>query len=134
MEEANALIPLAEETFSNLAQVRARLKKIKGKIEVLEMLWGEEIASASNPDHKEYRHYLDEVSQAKSDYEAACKRLADQEIVLKSVEAGLVDFYGVIDRRLVFLCWKRGEEAVEHYHHLEDGFQGRKPIPKEMAR
>ena len=43
--------------------------------------------------------------------------------------------YSLMGDRLVFLCWKRGEKSIEFYHHLEDGFQGRQPIPsEELAR
>jgi hypothetical protein len=128
VREAEALLPTVEKVFADLDQVRARLRKLKSKMEVLEMLWGEELASADNPDHEEYDHYSAEMDAAKSDYEAAVRVLNDHEIQLKSVETGLIDFYGVIESRLVFLCWKRGESGIAWYHHLEDGFQGRKEI------
>lgn len=131
VRECNALIPKVEEALHALDQVRSRLKQIKGKMDILEMLWGEEIQSDQNPDHREYTHYVEEIEATKKDYEACTRRLADLEVMLKSVETGLVDFYGVVDGRLVFLCWKRGEKAVEFYHHLEDGFAGRQPIPSE---
>ena len=133
--EATALIPQIERILSELDAVRERLRKIKGKSDVLEMIWGEEVHSETNPDHREYTHYLAELEQAKKDFDATARKLAELEVVLKSIEHGLIDFYGVIDGRLVFLCWKRGERAVEYYHHLEDGFQGRHPIPaEELAR
>jgi hypothetical protein len=128
VREAEALLPTVEKVFADLDQVRARLRKLKGKMEVLEMLWGEELASADNPDHVEYEHYGAEMERAKADYDAAVRVLTDHEIQLKSVETGLIDFYGVIDSRLVFLCWKRGEAGLAWYHHLEDGYQGRKEI------
>jgi hypothetical protein len=133
--EANALIAKLNALFDGVDQVRQRLKTLKGKIDVLEMIWGEEVQAESNPDNREYRHYLDEIEQAKKDFETATRRIADLEAVVKSLDQGLVDFYGVIDGRLVFLCWQRGEKAIEYYHHLEDGFQGRQPIPaEELAR
>ena len=128
VREAEALLPTVEKVFTDLDQVRNRLRKLKAKLEVLEMLWGEELSSPENPDHAEDRHYLEEIERSKADYEAATKILTDHEIQLKSVETGLIDFYGVIDSRLVFLCWKRGESGIAWYHHLEDGFQGRKEI------
>jgi len=128
VREANALIPTVEKVFTDLDAVRTRLRRLKGKIEVLEMLWGEELASEENPDHKEHQHYLGELARAKADYDAAIQVLADHEIQLKSVETGLVDFYGVIESRLVLLCWKRGEGEIGWYHHLEDGFTGRKEL------
>ena len=128
VREAEALLPTVEKVFVDLDAVRHRLRKLKGKMEVLEMLWGEELASPDNPDHVEYAHYVDEMQAAKGDYDAATKVLTDHEIQLKSVETGLIDFYGVIESRLVFLCWKRGEAGIGWYHHLEDGFQGRKEL------
>jgi hypothetical protein len=133
--EANIVIPELEMKFLVLDRVRERLRQAKGKLDVLEMIWGEEVRSETNPDHREYVHFVDEVEQAKKDHDAAVREIAELEGVVKSVDQGLVDFYGVIDSRLVFLCWRRGEKAVEFYHHLEDGFQGRQPIPsEELAR
>src|ERR1051325_2622678 len=133
--EANALVPKLARNFDEVDQIRTRLKQIKGKVDVLEMIWGDEVQAETNPDHREYAHYMEEIERAKKEYDAATRRFADFEAVVKSVEQGLVDFYGVIDGRLVFLCWKRGEQAIEFYHHLEDGFPGRQPIPaEELAR
>ena len=133
--EANALVPKLTRTFDDIDQIRERLKAIKGKVDVLEMIWGDELRAETNPDHREYTHYMEEIEQAKKDFDAATRRFADLHAVVKSVEQGLVDFYGVIDNHLVFLCWKRGEKSIEYYHHLEDGFPGRTPIPaEELAR
>lgn len=133
--EANALLPKLARAFDEIDEIRNRLKTSKGKIDVLEMIWGEEVQAETNPDFKEHAHYLEEIERAKKDYDAAGRRIADFEAVVKSIEQGLVDFYGVIDSRLVFLCWKRGEKSIEYYHHLEDGFPGRQPIPaEELAR
>lgn len=48
--------------------------------------------------------------------------------VAKGIEAGLVDFYALRDDRLVFLCWRLGEERIEHWHHTDAGVDGRLPI------
>ena len=133
--EANSLLPQLDHIFDELDHVRARLKQVKGKIDVLEMIWGEEIQAETCPDHREYSHYLEEVEESKKSFESTATRVQKLEGVVKSVEQGLVDFYGVIEGRLIFLCWKRGEKSIDYYHHLEDGFQGRQPIPtEELAR
>jgi hypothetical protein len=46
---------------------------------------------------------------------------------------GLVDFPAMVHGREVFLCWRSDEDAVAHYHDLEAGFAGRRPIPKELS-
>ena len=133
--EASALVPKLTKAFDEVDAIRARLKSIKGKVDVLEMIWGDEVRAETNPDHREYAHYMEEIEKSKKEFDVATRRFADFEAVVKSVEQGLVDFYGVIDSRLVFLCWQRGEKTIEFYHHLEDGFPGRQPIPEEeLAR
>jgi hypothetical protein len=48
--------------------------------------------------------------------------------VFKGFEAGLVDFYSLREDRVVFLCWRRGEDRITHWHELDAGFSGRQPI------
>jgi len=134
--EASALVPKLTRAFEEIDQIKARLKAIKGKVDVLEMIWGDDVRAETNPDNREYAHYMEEIEKSKKDYDATLKKLVTEfEAQVKSIEQGLVDFYGVIDSRLVFLCWQRGEKSIEYYHHLEDGFPGRQPIPEEeLAR
>ena len=54
--------------------------------------------------------------------------------VLKDARMGLLDFYGYVDGKLVWLCWKFGEEAVAHYHGLDEGFSRRRPIEALMRQ
>ena len=56
------------------------------------------------------------------------ERIQTYGVVLKSLEAGLLDFLCERDGRDVFLCWRYGEPAVQYYHELHTGFQGRRPI------
>ena len=43
---------------------------------------------------------------------------------------GLVDFPAVIDGETVFLCWRSDESELAWYHPVEEGFGGRRPLPK----
>ncbi|CAN5767362.1 hypothetical protein BH09MYX1_BH09MYX1_34070 [soil metagenome] len=61
-------------------------------------------------------------------YQRAWRRLDEMGGVLKDPARGLVDFYGRIDTKLVWLCWCYGEREVTHYHQLDEGFTSRKPI------
>jgi hypothetical protein len=51
--------------------------------------------------------------------------LQEAGIVVRDVDRGLIDFPAIIDGREVYLCWEIGEEGVDHWHDLEDGFNGR---------
>jgi hypothetical protein len=50
-----------------------------------------------------------------------------------SFEIGLVDFPAEIDGETVFLCWKSDESGLSWYHPVDEGFQGRRPIPTASA-
>ncbi|HSR16231.1 MAG TPA: DUF2203 domain-containing protein, partial [Gemmatimonadales bacterium] len=47
---------------------------------------------------------------------------------LKDFEAGLVDFYALLEDRLVFLCWQLGEPGIGYWHEVDAGAAGRQPI------
>ena len=54
--------------------------------------------------------------------------LQEAEIVLRDLDRGLVDFPSLRDGEEVYLCWLEGEDEIEHWHGLEDGFAGREPL------
>ena len=47
---------------------------------------------------------------------------------IKSLEEGLLDFPSRREGELVLLCWKLGEEEIEYWHGIDEGFAGRKPL------
>ncbi len=46
----------------------------------------------------------------------------------KDLALGLVDFLHLRDGREVNLCWRYGEERITHWHGLDEGYTGRKPL------
>jgi len=51
--------------------------------------------------------------------------------IVKSPDDGLVDFPARREGEEILLCWRLGEDEVEYWHPLEEGFAGRKPIEPE---
>ncbi len=47
---------------------------------------------------------------------------------LRDIDAGLVDFPCQRDGRVVYLCWRYGEDAIRFWHDLDAGFAGRRPL------
>jgi hypothetical protein len=48
--------------------------------------------------------------------------------VVKDPDSGLVDFPAQVDGVEAFLCWRLGEDEIAHWHGLDEGFSGRKPL------
>ena len=59
---------------------------------------------------------------------AKIRDLNAQGAVLKDPMSGLIDFYTWHEGELVFLCWKHGEDTIDYWHGIEDGFAGRRPV------
>lgn len=55
-------------------------------------------------------------------------------VQVKDLEAGLLDFPCTLDGEVVLLCWRIGETAIEHWHTVDSGFQGRQPIDERFRR
>ncbi|MBM3787611.1 MAG: DUF2203 family protein [Acidobacteria bacterium] len=53
-------------------------------------------------------------------------------VQVKDLEIGLIDFPAIYQGEEVLLCWKLGEEKIEFWHGVSEGFRGRKPIDKEF--
>lgn len=50
---------------------------------------------------------------------------------LKDYDLGLVDFPAELEGRRILLCWRYGEPRVDHWHEANDGYQGRRPVPRD---
>ena len=54
--------------------------------------------------------------------------LAEEGILLRDPDTGLVDFPAEREGERVFLCWRLGEDRVAWFHGTEAGFSGRRPL------
>ncbi|HTT22500.1 MAG TPA: DUF2203 domain-containing protein [Candidatus Sulfotelmatobacter sp.] len=55
-------------------------------------------------------------------------------VQVKDIDIGLLDFPCEVDGKTILLCWKLGEKAITHWHGVEEGFAGRKPIDQRIAK
>jgi hypothetical protein len=55
-------------------------------------------------------------------------------VQVKDLDIGLLDFPCAVGDEIVLLCWKFGEEKIEYWHGMEEGFKGRKPLDERILR
>ncbi len=75
-----------------------------------------------------------EKDQAAQRVKDALAEIAATGVQVKDLDLGLLDFPCVVEDQVILLCWKLGEKSVEHWHGLEEGFRGRKPIDERIIR
>lgn len=118
VEEANSLLPELEPLVGQVLELRA--KASRQSRELADML-GDLRSDVGG-------HDASRLAQGFAEIESLVYRIQSYGCVLKSLEAGLLDFLTERDGRDVFLCWRYGEPAIQHYHEIHDGFQGRQPL------
>jgi hypothetical protein len=63
---------------------------------------------------------------------AAVEQIHEAGAVVKDLDRGLVDFPTLLHGTEVYICWKMGEEDVEYWHGVGEGFAGRKRIDRDF--
>lgn len=133
ISEVNALIPslsllvgqqLREQ--SNIEQGLAELTRILGATP--------QSFEERTTDEPEVRRLKAEVRRCARRYEQGWAKVRELGGVVKDPQIGLVDFYGRIDGRIVWLCWRYGEDALGYYHELDSGYRGRRPLSSDVKR
>ncbi len=114
--EADAMLPELRERLARIREARETL--IRGAELVSRRVEEDPGGVAGDPAHFEASRIL----------RTELEHLAERGIVLRDPQTGLVDFPGLVDDRRVWLCWRVGEERVAHYHELDAGFLGRRPL------
>jgi hypothetical protein len=69
-----------------------------------------------------------QLEQLADEAAAAVATLEELGVSVKDLDLGLLDFPALRDGVEVELCWRPGEDAVEHWHGVGEGYRGRKPI------
>jgi hypothetical protein len=135
--EANALIPQLELVLREVERRMERVRSAAERLQVLDVLWGANLLQATNPDHAEAQRDRLEIATLMGEIE----QIVDREIHGRALrfpqgglEHGLIDFPTTWEGRWVYLCWKRGEPAIEAWHEISDGFAGRQNLTSEQIR
>ena len=119
LDQANRALPLVRRVADDIAQQQR-------VVTALELAAGQEKGGPS----KELRHRYHEAVER-------LRELADEltEIgcELKDAAQGLVDFQAEHAGRVVYLCWRLGEDRIEYWHELHTGFGGRQKVESDFG-
>lgn len=125
LADANRTLPLVRRIVADLVALHPQWRELVGRYELVAAgarpEWGESTEQVA------LRSRIEDVAGRINDYLGELEQIG---CVFKGFDEGLVDFYGRLDGRDIFWCWKQGEERIEHWHDLESGYGGRQPVPE----
>lgn len=120
-ERANRALPLVRRIVADLVHTHARWRDLVERFTVASAL----STVRADPEAERLQR---EAEAAAAEIEGFVHELAELGVECKSLESGLVDFPAERDGRVVYLCWRAGEDAVTHWHEVDAGFAGRQPL------
>jgi hypothetical protein len=132
LDEAQALLPVLEGLLRTALNAKKLMDEVDAEIQALHhriFLTGGmflEIVPLSRRKAERTR-----AEQRNKDALAEIDSIGVQ---VKDLDIGLLDFPCEVDGRKILLCWKLGEKSITHWHGVDEGFAGRKPIDARIAR
>jgi len=132
LDEAQTLLPVLKSLLKRCMDGKQLAQRVEKEFQDL----GHKIILSGGllvniPAMARRRAELDKAVQNTKDALAEIDAIGVQ---VKDLDIGLLDFPCVVDDEIVLLCWKYGEEKIEYWHGLEEGFRGRKPIDERILR
>jgi hypothetical protein len=118
-DQANEILPEIKRRFNKIIDKRNEIIIIQN-----------EINSIING-YKSFILFFDkkkELNKIISSLYREIEEIEEFDILIKSVDEGLLDFPSKRFNEEVWLCWKMGEEKIRFWHGKDEGFIGRKPL------
>lgn len=125
VEEANKTLPLLKTIIDDL-------KRTYQEINIALITY--ESAKDEGVSDSEMATIDAEVARVLETFDKIIQEVESLGASVKDYEHGFVDFYSEIDGEIIYLCWAPGEESVQHWHRLEDGFSKRRKLPIVVAK
>jgi hypothetical protein len=132
LDEAQSLLPLVESLLKRATENKQVAEEIESDLSILARRI--HLAGGMTVDVAKVaaqRAALEEAIQRARETLAEIDEIGVQ---VKDLDTGLLDFPCRVEDDVVLLCWKSGETAIEHWHTMEAGFKGRKPIDERFRR
>jgi hypothetical protein len=125
--EIDGLIPKMESVFQHMDACGKRIHELNAERPAL----SGKPSAADVAESARIRSQMEFLLLAVQDDIALIAQLGG---VVKDVEAGLVDFLGLVHGEKVWLCWKRGETRIRFWHPLDAGFSARQALNRNEDR
>lgn len=125
LQEAEDLLPRVRELLLEMQDSKQKIDALRGDLQ------GAVRSSSGNGHVKDEQGLESKKKRAEAlvaDINARLETLNGWGVELKGLDEGLIDFPHEREGRIVYLCWRLGEDRIEYWHELETGFAGRQPL------
>ncbi len=125
LEEAQGLLPVVIPVLERLKAAFSELRLLQSSVESARRGSAADGALTADPWGEGGENRMEQLNAR---VRAEASRLDAWGLEVKDAATGLIDFRSRRDGRVVYLCYRLGEPAIQYWHTLEAGFAGRQPI------
>ena len=115
LAEATRALPLVRRIVGDIVRMHEEATVLHGELE----------AKLSLPRRDAVQNELERAVDRLGDLIDELKQIGCE---IKDYRVGLIDFVSKYQGRDIYLCWKLGESAIDFWHELHAGLQGRQPV------
>lgn len=132
LDEAQSLLPVLEALLKRALEGKQAAEEVESRLADL----GRRIflSGGMRVDISSVAHERAEMESHLSRVRESIAEIDSIGVQVKDLDNGLLDFPFKLDDEVVLLCWKMGEPAIEHWHAMDGGFRGRKPVDDRFRR
>ena len=132
LDEAQSLLPVLESLLRTAMTSKKLMEEVDAELQVVShriFLYGGLFVNVVPLARRK-------AERAKAEQRAkdALAEIDSIGVQVKDLDIGLLDFPCEVDGQTILLCWKAGEKSIAHWHGMQEGFAGRKPIDERIAK
>jgi hypothetical protein len=131
LAEARAALPVVGRNIREAVQAKAHYaeaeKAIQDLVQRILMMGGINVDTVAA---ETWKAQYDSNAQT---LKTSLERIEDLGVLVKDLDIGLVDFPTLFRGEEVYLCWRMDEGDIDHWHGVNEGFKGRRPIDKHFV-
>jgi hypothetical protein len=124
--DVEALIPQLTRAMKQVMSANVEVTEARERLQAEQRRI--DLAGGGILDRRAWRADKDRIERLTAEMQRGLAAIAELGGVPKDLSLGLVDFLHLRNGREVNLCWKYGEREIRHWHGLDEGYAGRKPL------
>jgi hypothetical protein len=132
LDEAQSMLPVVESLLKRAAESKQAAEEIDEELSALSRRIF--LSGGMSIDIVKVAARRSEIERLIQRARESVAEIDEIGVHVKDLETGLLDFPCIVEGETVLLCWKKGEPAIEHWHTMESGFEGRQPIDDRFRR
>ena len=120
IEEARKNLPRSISLLTKLQSLNDLASDVTEELDI--------VLESYDSTHEHVMELADYLANLVKDWHNTISALEKDGARMASIDPGRLEWYGVVDGKVVLYSWCSGDDDIEWYHHLDGTYLSRKPL------